>query len=140
MSRFQIEVPSDPSFLRIVRASVEIFCSMAGMNEEESCQVVLAVAEACANIIRHSYEGEVDKPIICEGRVEDGVILFVLRDFGKKVDPSKICPRELSDVRPGGLGVHFIREVMDSMVFEDRGEDGTWLILRKRLRGPAERG
>ena len=109
MRRFQIEVPSDPACLRIVRSSVESLCEMAGMNEDDSCKVVLAVDEACTNIIRHSYEGKNDKPIICEGKIENGILHIMLRDYGKKVDLSKIHPRNLADVRPGGLGVHFIR-------------------------------
>ena len=138
MSRFQIEIPSDPACLRIIRSSVESICSMAVMDENDSCKVVLAVDEACSNIIRHSYDGATDKPIICEGRLESGTLFFTLRDFGKKVDPSEIRPRELSEVRPGGLGVHFIREVMDSVVFEDCGEEGTCLFLEKRISSGAQ--
>jgi anti-sigma regulatory factor (Ser/Thr protein kinase) len=131
--RFQIEILSDPMCLKMMRDTVANFCAMAGMGESEKCQVVLAVDEACSNIIRHSYEGATDKPIICEGKVEDDAIVIILRDYGKKVDLSKIRPRDISNVRPGGLGVHFIREVMDSVVFEDCGDEGTCLLLRKEF-------
>ncbi len=133
MKRFQIEILSDPACLKMVRDTVASFCALAGMGESEKCQVVLAVDEACSNIIRHSYEGAVDKPIICEGKVEDGAVVIILRDYGKKIDLSKIGPRNLSDVGPGGLGVHFMREVMDSVEFEDCGEEGTRLLLRKEF-------
>ena len=137
MRRFQIEVPSDPAFLRMVRTAVDTLCAMGGVDEDGRCMIVLAVDEACANIIRHSYGGAVDRPIICEGKLEEDAISFIIRDFGKKVDPASIRPRELSDVRPGGLGVHFMRRVMDSVEFEDCGADGTCLTMRKRL--PAAR-
>ncbi len=133
MKRFQIEILSDPSCLKMVRDTVAKFCALAGMDENERCQVVLAVDEACTNIIRHSYDGATDKPIICEGKLENESIVIILRDYGKKVDHAKIRSRELSDVRPGGLGVHFIREVMDSVEFEDCGEKGTCLFLRKEV-------
>ncbi|MEE9240581.1 MAG: ATP-binding protein [bacterium] len=133
MKRFQIEIPSDPACLRIVRSSVESLCGMAGMDEMACSKIVLAVDEACSNIIRHSYEGATDKPIICEGKIEEDTLFITLQDFGKKVDHSKIQPRELADVRPGGLGMHFIREVMDTVKFEDCGEEGTRLILEKRV-------
>jgi len=106
---------------------------MAGMNEDDSCKVVLAVDEACSNIIRHSYEGVKDKPIICEGKIENSNLHIMLQDYGKKVDPANIRPRNLSDIRPGGLGVHFIREVMDRVEFEDRGDEGTCLFLEKKV-------
>ena len=133
MSRFQLEIPSDPACMKILRSSVESLCSMAGLSETESCKVVLAVDEACTNIIRHSYDGERDKPIICKGEIEAQRLVFVRQDFGKKVDPSKIRSRDLADVRPGGLGVYFIQEVMDRMEFEDCGEEGTRLFLEKKI-------
>ena len=40
-----------------------------------------------------------------------------IRDFAPKIDPAKIGPRSLEDVRPGGLGTHFIRAVMDDATF-----------------------
>ena len=46
---------------------------------------------------------------------------------------SSIKPRDLSDVRPGGLGVHFIREIMDQVVYDPGGEC-TELRMTKRLR------
>lgn len=133
MSRFQLEILSDPACLKIVRSSVESLCGMAGLNEAESCKVVLAVDEACSNIIRHSYDGASDRPIICQGELADQKLRFILQDYGKKVDPSKIRARNLADVRPGGLGVHFIQEVMDRMEFEDCGEEGTRLFLEKKI-------
>jgi anti-sigma regulatory factor (Ser/Thr protein kinase) len=133
VSQFRLEVPSDPACMKIVRSSVESLCSMAGLSENESCKVVLAIDEACTNIIRHSYDGVYDKPIICQGKLENHKLLFVLQDYGKKVDPSKVRSRELADVRPGGLGVHFIQEVMDRMEFEDCGEEGTRLFLEKKI-------
>ena len=133
MRRFQIEVPSDPAFLRMVRTAVDTLCAMGGLDEDGRCMIVLAVDEACANIIRHSYGGAADKPIICEGRLDEEGISFILRDFGKKVDLAAIQPRELADVRPGGLGVHFMRKVMDTVEFEDCGAQGTRLLMRKRL-------
>jgi anti-sigma regulatory factor (Ser/Thr protein kinase) len=136
MKRFEIQIPSDPSCLRIVRASVAVLCELGGMDEDEKCQVVLAVDEACSNIIRHSYGGADGQPIICEGKIDGDYLAITLQDFGKKVDPSSIQPRELAEVRPGGLGVHFIREVMDEVEFGSHGEDGTRLCLRKRLSTP----
>ncbi len=138
MKRFQIEIPSDPACLKIIRSSVESLCGMAGMDENESCKIVLAVDEACTNIISHSYEGATDKPIICEGKIEGSTLFITLRDFGKKVDPSKIRSRDLDDVRPGGLGVHFIQEVMDRMEFKDCGEEGTCLFLEKIVSNSGE--
>src|SRR5437588_866813 len=41
----------------------------------------------------------------------------VLEDRGKKIDHAKLCGRPLEEVRPGGLGLHFISECMDAVEF-----------------------
>ena len=68
-------------------------------------------------------------------RSEDGVVVRV-RDFAAPVDPEKLKPRDLADVRPGGLGIHFIKNLMDSAVFLP-GADGIGNVLQmtKRVKG-----
>lgn len=46
---------------------------------------------------------------------------IVLEDRGVTVDRAKLCGRALEDVRPGGLGLHFIRESVDEVEFRRRG-------------------
>ena len=54
-----------------------------------------------------------------------------LRDFGEKANISEIKSRKLDDVRPGGLGVHLIRCVMDKVVYDNSFEIGNQLQLVK---------
>jgi sigma-B regulation protein RsbU (phosphoserine phosphatase) len=42
---------------------------------------------------------------------------FLLTDYGLPACPEKIKPRALDDIRPGGLGCHFIKEVMDEVEY-----------------------
>ncbi len=44
----------------------------------------------------------------------------MLEDRGVTVNSKKMCGRALEDVRPGGLGLHFIRECMDTVEFSRR--------------------
>jgi anti-sigma regulatory factor (Ser/Thr protein kinase) len=57
-----------------------------------------------------------------------------LTDTGRKPDVSSITPRRLDDIRPGGLGTHFIASVFDSVVYDTSGERGTVLTLTKERR------
>jgi anti-sigma regulatory factor (Ser/Thr protein kinase) len=90
--------------------------------------VVLAVDEALTNIIRHAYQGKTDQPIEASFRriqaANDGgrraALEIVLEDRGVTVDRQKLCGRELDDVRPGGLGLHFMHECMDAVEFRRR--------------------
>ncbi|MEC9374353.1 MAG: ATP-binding protein, partial [Planctomycetota bacterium] len=60
-------------------------------------------------------------------------IRIVIEDEGRQVDPSKVKGRDLDDIRPGGLGDHIIRQVMDSVTYEQRTGKGMRLILEKMI-------
>lgn len=83
------------------------------------------------NIIEHAYE---KKPgdIIFEVRQEKSQLVFQLTDFAQTVDCSCIRPRELDDLRPGGLGVHFINQAMDKVEYLP-GEDGVGNIIKMAI-------
>ena len=102
-----------------------------GFDEETIGQLVLAVDEACTNIIRHAYEGRSDEKIEIDICANDMVWEVRLRDYGKKCDPCKLKGRELQDVKPGGLGLYFIHHAFDEVQFDHTLEKGTCLVLRK---------
>ena len=61
-----------------------------------------------------------------------------LRDFASPADPDSMRPRDLDDIIPGGLGTHFIREIMDSAEFlPPPGGEGNLLQLTKKI-GPSD--
>jgi len=90
----------------------------------------LAVDEALTNIIRHAYQGKPGKMTVSVAATEDKVEI-VLEDFGQKFDPTQVPPPELPRHKPGGLGVHFIRTIMDQMIYDDQGLAGNRLRLIK---------
>ena len=132
-----INITSDPAQLPIVRAAAEKLCELLGATEEVTGQIVLSLDEALANIIKHAYDSQEDQPIEVElrtvGEGEPRTLQLRLRDYGRRVDPSKIRSRELHDVRPGGLGVHIINEYMDSIEYEPAEGGGTVLTMLKVL-------
>ncbi len=133
-----VRISSMAAHLRIVRGMIEKACDMVGFDAETTGNVVLSVDEALTNIIKHAYGGAEDKPIeidltsICESGNQG--LRIQLRDFGRQVDPSKIKSRDLSDVRPGGLGVHIMTECMDTVQFTPAEGGGTQLTLTKMTR------
>jgi len=120
-----MELRSNPETLCVVRGAVGQLTERLGFSEPECRAVVLGVDEAMTNIIRHAYAGHPDRPIEALFRRirtsscgKNGEALeIVLEDRGKKVDRAKLCGRALEDVKPGGLGLHFIRESMDALEF-----------------------
>jgi len=129
----EIIIPAKPQFLKIIRSAVSSICEVSGLCEEDLNNVILAVDEACSNIIKHAYGGPTSQPIhvkinVCKSKFE-----IFLRDFGKKADIKNIKPRQLNDVRPGGLGVHFIKTTMDEVVYDNSLEVGNQLKLVKNI-------
>lgn len=138
MNVIEIKVPSDPKLLKIVRCGINHLCEVCGFTREERNAVTLAVDEAGSNVIKHAYQGQKDKPIIVSCQVLEDRLEIKIRDFGKKTDVRKIKSRELEDIRPGGLGVHFIKSTMDVVIFDNSLEDGNQLTLAKFLPGMKE--
>ncbi|WP_147452690.1 ATP-binding protein, partial [Corallococcus praedator] len=98
--------------------------------------MVLALDEACTNIIRHAYGGCTKRPIrLLMSHTRRG-ICCTLRDYGRACDPDKIRSRELTDFRPGGLGVRILHSAFDQVLFEPQLR-GTRLTRAKSLRHPA---
>ncbi|MEL0107418.1 MAG: ATP-binding protein [Rhodospirillaceae bacterium] len=125
---------SRPDQLKCVRAKVTEAVTSCGCIDNIIQDFVIAVDEACQNIIRHAYQGQPDGEIILEICKENDDIVVLLRDFAHRVDPNLIKPRDLDDVKPGGLGTYFIREVMDEVTFMPPPQNvGNLLKMRKRI-------
>jgi anti-sigma regulatory factor (Ser/Thr protein kinase) len=121
----RIELRSNPEMLCVVRGALGQLTEMLGFPEAECRATVLAVDEALTNIIRHAYCGQGGCPIELSCRRiqvrHDGArreaLEIMVEDRGVEIDSANLCGRALEDVRPGGLGLHFIRECMDTVEF-----------------------
>ena len=119
---------------------VRTFCrdvfEKINLPQDQKDELILAIAEAAQNIVKHGYKG-VDsttdrmeiKIALSDGKLEIGFF-----DKGKAVVPENIQHRKLDDIKPGGLGTFFIKQIMDGAVFK-KDEKG-WvnhLILTKKI-------
>lgn len=126
------EMPSHPSCLSIVRGAAGRVLSGAADSKVVS-EVQVALSEAISNVIRHTYKNEHTRKIEIEMSLRGGEFEAIVEDFGPKVDPEKLKGRELKDVKPGGLGIHFMKMVFQTVEYEATFSAGNRLILRKRL-------
>ena len=129
----RFEMLSQPKYLSGVRSMVGAVAQRFGFSEQECSQISLAVDEALCNVINHGYHRREDGRIWVsvlplEG---DSGLRFIIEDNAEQVDPGDIQPRDLDDIRPGGLGVHIIREVMDTVEYSQREGGGMRLVLEK---------
>jgi sigma-B regulation protein RsbU (phosphoserine phosphatase) len=130
----EFRIPARSDQLGKMRAAVRECVEASGCSENPTADIVLAVDEACQNVIRHAYKGDPEGVIELIIRREGDDLVFSLFDSAPEIDPSKVKPRDLDDIRPGGLGTHFIQKVMDRADFLPRPRgNGNLLRMVKRI-------
>lgn len=130
-----ITVPSNPKYLSVVRSVTTRMGELSGMSTQLIDDIKLAVDEACANVIKHAYKGDTGKKIVVKFRIRRKAFEVVIEDSGIKAQPELIRGRNLDDVRPGGLGIHFITRVFDVFAFDEKKKKGNRLRLIKHVSG-----
>jgi len=131
---FELRFPAKAKELKAVREAVKEQLLACGARPECARDVVMAIDEACQNVIRHAYGEDREGEIVLRIEQRGDELIFSLMDFAPPIDPQKVQPRDLDDVRPGGLGTFLIREVMDSAEFvEPPPGCGNLLRMVKRI-------
>jgi len=128
----RLDFNSCSSNLQDIRARVRSAANAAGCSAQLVEKLVLVVDEAIANVIRHGYKGSECGDIrLCLSR-QGNHLHIELTDWAEPVDPGCIKPRDLSECRPGGLGINFIDSVMDFWEFRrPRQGPGNLLVMDK---------
>jgi serine/threonine-protein kinase RsbW len=139
-----LHLPCRFSYLRMIRQSVTDVSARAGLSEFQTAQLEMAVDEACANVIEHSYGGEsgaVSNPehpglrinlMQCRDRV---VVEIFDRGAGFEFDAQRVVPPDeyLDHQRQRGLGMYIIQRFVDDVQYERGTSSGNCLRLTKML-------
>lgn len=125
-----------PENLARIAAFVTNTAERWGLGPKDVFDIQMAVDEACTNIIEHGYQGDEDGMIEIRCRQESDVCKITIRDFGRSFDPREVPEPDIDaplEERPiGGLGLFFMRELMDSVEFRFGEEEGNVLVMTKR--------
>ena len=127
-----LEFSSHAGNLSLVRRFVRQFLIGQGCGESLIDLMVLGIDEACTNIIRYAYGNAEDQLIRLTLERSPRAFRCRLRDYGSRVDAGQLNGRSLELVRPGGLGLHLIRQSFDKAYYQARPK-GTELVLIKAL-------
>lgn len=107
-----------------------------GCGEQDTFAFELACDEAAANIINHAFDGKTGQIRVELWREADTVSVCIMY-HGRVFDPSKVPEPDLAaplEKRPvGGLGLYFMRQMMNEVNFEFDAEDGNRLTMRRML-------
>lgn len=130
----ELRLPAQSNRLSLVRCCVREAAKLAGCHDTAVDNVVLAINEACMNVIQHGYGIESDQEMLLRICQEQDTLVVELLDHAPPVQADAVQPRALDEIRPGGLGVHFIRTIMDEMVFvQPPAGFGNLLRMVKRI-------
>ena len=132
MRKEKLEFASHSANLALVRQHVRAFLEPHAISEKDRLLIVLGVDEACTNIIRYAYSLQDDQLICLSMEHARNCITIRLRDYGKQPARNALRKRPARAVRPGGLGLHLIRNAFDKVDYRLK-ETGTELVLTKKL-------
>jgi len=134
--KFRITKAAELESLARFREFVGQHCQRKGLDSQTCYDLMLAVDEACTNIITHGYAGMNPGSIILDLELQSSQVIIRITDFGHPFEP---CEPEAPDVsaalagRPtGGFGLFIIYNIMDTVDYKTT-EAGNTLILTKRL-------
>ena len=128
---FEMRIESDPAHLSAARKAVVAYTVACGLSESASHDVGLCLNEALANVMRHAYGGQKDRPILISAECVADELTVRVRDWGNGVDPSTIPREPYNPLTPGGVGLICLSELLDRMVYEPQ-PDGMLATLVKR--------
>jgi anti-sigma regulatory factor (Ser/Thr protein kinase) len=135
-----VELPATLDRLADIRAVVERWCRGAGASEEDCHAVVLAVDEACTNVIEHGYAGRGGGSLRLAFEAGESEVRVTVRDTGQAFDPGGAPVPNIEadwEERPiGGLGWHLIRGMMDEVHYRSDDEGNLLTLVKKRTTQP----
>ncbi len=131
-----VEITALPENLKQLRMAVKETLLASGVDASVIDASLLSVGEAAMNIVKHGFDGgATEGRITLEIDSDQDELVFRLLDNAPSVAGKQFHPRELEDIRPGGLGIYFMRELMDSVEFLPAAAgQGNVLEMRKRIK------
>lgn len=112
----------------------------SGFDIDDLFQIELACDEACTNVIEHAYGGEEKGNITVTWNFSKGMFTITIVDEGQPFDPKDVPtpkvpanPGDIDELQIGGLGIHFMRKLMDEVHFIVGDKQGNRLVMVKYL-------
>jgi sigma-B regulation protein RsbU (phosphoserine phosphatase) len=131
-----IVLPNDTQEVPRLNDFVDEVCKAVGLESIVAMQVKLAIEEAVVNVMKYAYPQGTKGDVTVEAVSNDVRLKFTIIDSGKPFDPTVLPEVDTTlpakDRRIGGLGIHIVRQFMDSINYE-RSANLNILTIRKKL-------
>ena len=129
-----ITLHNDVEQISLLPEFVEAVAKEAQLEHEAISNLNLALEEAVTNVIMYAYPEGTDGMVDIEAVVDGKRVMFVITDSGKPFDPTAKEDIDINakmDERPiGGLGIHLVRTIMDTVNYERKGEKNILTITK----------
>ena len=132
----QITLPNDVQEVPQLNVFVDEVCEQADFDMSTTLKLNLAIEEAVVNVMNYAYPAGEKGDVDIEAMINDEYLVFVISDSGTPFDPTAKAEVDTTlsaeERGIGGLGIHLIRQIMDTINYE-RVEGKNVLTLRKKL-------
>jgi len=135
IKKYEIEVPAVERYLGDIRDFITQAATETGFSQHEVNNIKLALDEACSNVVRHAYKGMEPGTIKLEVLRRDNEIEIFIRDQGRSFEWKKSKTPDLNRYveigKRGGLGIWFIRKLMDEVDYKGERQGNVLRLLKK---------
>lgn len=135
--RIEITISSRFENIELVQVIAEHLCEHAGLDDDASHWVGMAVREGVANAIKHGNRLDARKKVNATFDLREDRLEVEIEDEGDGFDPTKVGdplnPQNL--MKTSGRGIFYMKTFMDSVAYEFVPKGGTRLIMMKSLNG-----
>ncbi len=133
----ELIVKSRTENLSLIRDFVSKKSSTAGLSKEDIENIMLAVDEACTNIIKHAYKSYHDGEIVINLEFNAQKILISIIDHGNTFNPDSVPDPDLQKYykngRVGGLGMYLMKTLMDDVKYISVPGEYNKVLLSKKI-------
>jgi len=124
--------------LKELRDFTESAAEHSGLKRDDVFAFKLAVDEVCTNIIQYGFEGKEPGLLSLSFDVKDETARLIVRDNGKHFPPEQAQNPDLEagweERQVGGLGIFFVKELMDDVSYNQTDEGVNQFILEKKIK------
>ena len=133
-----LKVKSKTENLSVVRDFISASAAEAGIRTDTIENIILAVDEACTNIIKHAYNSFPDGELIIKTKSTLSRFVVIIKDFGKTFEPGMIPEPDLQKYyrqrRVGGLGMYLMKNLMDDVKYVSIPGKYNEVLLSKNIK------
>jgi len=124
VSPLEVVAPAQPRSLKNIRDALRGWLSTVGAGPHVVDEVLIAVGEACTNVIDHAYGAQGSGMVTLHLKLEVPDVVATIADTGQWGSPPTGGNR--------GQGTLFMHNFSDEVRI-DRGPTGTTVVIRRRL-------